>query len=119
MDTKELTTLLKDISKTIQGEHDNYETLFNESLCIGYWPKDSVFNLVLLERGIVLKCEECVGGEGEGDHYHVVFSVTKDGVTNYFKIDGYWASHYGVTIDAWDFYEVESVYVQTRVWNKL
>jgi len=48
-----------------------------------------------------------VGGEGQGDHVHLVFKVTSPkGGVRHFKIDGYYSSYEGTD---WDgvLYEVE------------
>lgn len=41
---------------------------------------------------------ELVGGEGEGDNYHIVIHLTKPDI--YLRADAFYASHYGV--DDWD-----------------
>lgn len=62
---------------------------------------------------------ESVGGEGQGDHYHVVFSVTHSGQTKLFRLDGWYASFNGYEFhNMMDFYEVErqpkTIYVYER-----
>lgn len=54
----------------------------------------------------VVKGLEHVGGEGEGDHMHFVFSVTDGKGTRYFRRNGYWVSYDGPYWDDDDFYEV-------------
>jgi hypothetical protein len=50
---------------------------------------------------------ENVGGEGEGDHRHLVFHLTAaDGDCQYFKLDGYYSSYGGTEWDSSDIYEV-------------
>lgn len=39
------------------------------------------------------------GGEGQGDEYWVVFSVTSQDVTRHFKMSGGYASYYGGEFD--------------------
>lgn len=48
------------------------------------------------------------GGEGMGDHAHLVFRITNPDGVRHFKIDGYYASYDGTT---WDgrLYEVKPV----------
>lgn len=47
------------------------------------------------------------GGEGQGDEYWVVFSVSDGGVTRLFRMDGYYASYYGSEFDG-DLKEVQA-----------
>lgn len=48
-----------------------------------------------------------VGGEGEGDHMHVVFElIDEDGTARLFKKDGRWVSYDGPYWEYGDFYEV-------------
>lgn len=48
------------------------------------------------------------GGEGQGDHVHMVFKFTLPEGVEYWKKDGYYASHYGTEWDG-DFYQVNPV----------
>ena len=58
------------------------------------------------EDGIVIKHVEQVGGEGEGDHYHIVTSLTKDNKTTLIKHVGYYSSYNGVEFDGLDSYDI-------------
>jgi len=51
---------------------------------------------------------ESHGGEGQGDRYYMVFSVTNESEVRYFKIDGYYASYAGGEFDG-PFTEVHPV----------
>lgn len=56
-----------------------------------------------------VKVIDNVGGEGEGDHRHLVFQLTPtDGneEVQYFKLDGYYSSYAGTEWDDSDLYEV-------------
>ena len=70
---------------------------------------------------IKFKCLKQFGGEGLGDSYWVVFSVTDEQLnetTNY-KIDGWYASHYGYDFSNYlDFHEVEPVEVTVIEWRE-
>ena len=46
-------------------------------------------------EGYSLKHEEQFGGEGQGDSYWYVFSVSKDNNTEYWEVPGWYASHQG------------------------
>jgi hypothetical protein len=67
------------------------------------------------------KCLEQYGGEGCGDDYWVVFSVTDEQLnetTNY-RLDGWYASYHGHEFHDYDaFYEVEPVEVMVIEWRK-
>ncbi len=52
------------------------------------------------------------GGEGEGDEYWGVFSLTYKGETQLFKISGWYASYDGATIDEWN---IRRVYAREKV----
>lgn len=60
-----------------------------------------------------LRLVEQVGGEGEGDHYHLVFEVIldqvdfKSNVPVFFKIDGFYSSYDGVDFDEAELYRAE------------
>lgn len=51
---------------------------------------------------------ESFGGEGQGDEYYLVFSVTfDDGDVKLYRINGYYTSHDGGYLDG-DLYEVQA-----------
>lgn len=53
---------------------------------------------------------DTAGGEGQGDHAHIVFKVvTVDGDEQYFKIDGYYSSYDGTDWDGSDLFEVRPI----------
>lgn len=57
--------------------------------------------------GYKFKSLELVGGEGEGDHMHWVFSITDpEGNTVYWLLNGYWVSHDGAYWDEYEPYQV-------------
>lgn len=54
-----------------------------------------------------LQVIDTTGGEGQGDHAHIVFKLTEDDFTvRYYKVDGYYSSYDGVDWDGSDLYEV-------------
>ena len=63
-------------------------------------------NGLTTEDGIVIKCVEQVGGEGEGDHYHIVTSLTKDNKTTLIKHVGFYSSYVGVEFDGLDSFDI-------------
>lgn len=90
------------------------------SLCGSYHESPEWWELAkkLREQGYELKSEDGYGGEGKGDKYWGVFSVTKDRETTYFRLLGYYASFYGPEIDAYDLEKVTKVPVTTYKWEK-
>lgn len=92
-----------------------YKDVFHEDLY-----KASDVYKTLLDNNYVIKVVDHFGGEGQGDTYWSVFSVTHFDDVCYFKIDGWYASHYGAEISGGDygFYEVKKTPVQTYEWTK-
>lgn len=56
------------------------------------------------------------GGEGQGEEYWVVFSVTDGDVTRHFRMDGSYASYYGAEFDG-DLREVTPQQKTITVWE--
>lgn len=69
------------------------------------WGEDVSQNFV---NGYVLEFVESFGGEGMGDHAHVVYSVRPQNSDDmqYFRIDGYYTSYDGTDWDG-ELYEVK------------
>jgi hypothetical protein len=67
---------------------------------------------------LVLKGLEQYGGEGMGEKFYYVFSVTYQGVTTNYKIDGYYASYAGHEWSSYRPYEVKHVPVTRMEWVK-
>ena len=63
-------------------------------------------NGLTTQDGIVIKHVEQVGGEGEGDHCHIVTSLTKDNETTLIKHVGFYSSYVGVEFDGLDSYNI-------------
>lgn len=60
---------------------------------------------------------EQVGGEGQGDTYYYVYQVECEGVVTYYKLEGWYASHYGATFDdKFDLVEVKKIQVMREEW---
>lgn len=61
---------------------------------------------------------ENFGGEGQGDHAHVVFSVKHGNKEMFVKVDGYYDSYNGIS---WDDspYEVEPYEKTITAWRKV
>lgn len=59
-------------------------------------------------RGVTLKCVEDFGGMDMGSERYVVFSMTDETGTRYFRKDGFYQSHYGTDWDG-EFREVKPV----------
>lgn len=82
------------------------------------YKSDRVYE-TLLDNNYVVKIVDHHGGEGKGEDYWSVFSVTHFDEVYYFKIDGWYASHCGSEISggSYDFYEVKKIPVQTYEWR--
>ncbi|WP_040828955.1 hypothetical protein [Nocardia jiangxiensis] len=53
---------------------------------------------------------ESVGGEGEGDHMHLILRITfPDGTEKLYKKNGRWVSYNGAYWEYGDFFEVQPV----------
>lgn len=63
------------------------------------------------ERGLTLKNEASFGGEGQGEAYWSVYSITNGTDTVYVKFDGYYMSYDGSTYERWFFVEPKQVMV--------
>jgi hypothetical protein len=81
------------------------------------WERSGMYHVP--EVGAV-EVVERVGGEGEGDHKHIVFRITPmwTSVTRYFKKNGYYSSYDGTD---WDgaFFEVEPVRKTVTVYEEV
>jgi len=60
----------------------------------------------LTVNGAIITLVEEVGGEGEGDHKHLVFRVDRAGQTQWFKRTGHYTSYEGTDWDEGDLTEV-------------
>lgn len=70
--------------------------------------------------GLTFEHVEQVGGEGKGDHCHLVIKVKKGKDFVHFKIDGYHNSYDGCNYDSSDdIYLVESYMKEVRDWRKI
>jgi hypothetical protein len=68
-------------------------------------------------NGFTFKREEVYGGgEGDGEEYWAVFSVSNGDETRYFKADGWYASYEGGYIEWENFFEVRSEKKTIDVW---
>lgn len=65
--------------------------------------------------GIVKEVDE-YGGEGQGDQYWKIYSVTQGETVRSFKLDGWYASYDGGYYD--EFYEVKPELKTITVWEK-
>ena len=64
--------------------------------------------------------EEQRGGEGQGDDYWIVFSVTSLAVAGevfYYKVPGWYQSHNGAELEWDNVFEVKSVEKTVTVWE--
>jgi hypothetical protein len=61
--------------------------------------------------------EDRFGGEGQGDQYWIVYSFTKDGNTQYFKVDAYYESWNGANWEDAELSEVKAVEVVKTEWR--
>lgn len=61
--------------------------------------------------------EEQYGGEGKGDEYWVVFSVSKDDEKRFYKIPGWYSSGYGSELEPYNTFEVKPEQKTIIVWE--
>jgi hypothetical protein len=70
--------------------------------------------------GLHFELIEDVGGEGQGDHCHLVYLVTKDEDSVYFKIDGWHNSFDGCNYDSSSDLEIVEPYMkEVRDWRQV
>ena len=80
---------------------DNFKNV--DALDILGWKHEVGFTT---EDGILIQQVEQVGGEGEGDYYHIVTSLTKDNKTTLIKHVGFYSSYIGVEFDGLDSFDI-------------
>lgn len=69
-------------------------------------------------RGFQFKHEETQGGgEGDGEEHWIVFSVSKDEEKTFWKIPGWYQSHYGGELEVDRTFEVEAAEKVITVWQ--
>ena len=66
--------------------------------------------------GYTFKQEEQYGGEGLGDEYWVVFSVSKDEEKEFYKIPGWYSSGNGSELEPENTFKVKSEEKIINVW---
>lgn len=69
--------------------------------------------------GHTFKHVDRYGGKGLGEEYWVIFSVSNDKETTYWKVPGFYQSHYGAELEWSDIFEVKSVEKTVTVWEAL
>lgn len=63
---------------------------------------------------------ETKGGEGKGEHHHIVFQVSSKKYDTFFvKADGYYSSYEGTEYGDAHVYEVESYIKEVKDWRKV
>ncbi len=63
---------------------------------------------------------EMKGGEGQGEHHHVVFEVESPNFPKFFvKADGYYSSYGGTEYSDADVYEAESYMKEVKDWREV
>lgn len=72
----------------------------------------------LKEAGIILSVEDGYGGEGKGDDYWGVFSISEGDRKEYYKISGYYASYSGSSVEYDDFTQVIPAEKTVIYWKK-
>ncbi len=84
--------------------------------------EDEAWNLIRDEcsfevNGITIKpIYSHGGGEGDGEERWIVFSTEKDAITQFWRVDGFYASHYGSEFDKDTVYETEQQEQVIKVW---
>jgi hypothetical protein len=71
----------------------------------------------LVKNGYQVECVEHTGGESLGEEHHITIKVTKGDVVEFYRADGWYASHYGFSNDM-DFYEAVPVEVKTIEYHR-
>ncbi len=90
--------------KKFVGENDLDEPLSDECSYGEY--KDGV----KFPNGWLGKNVHCEGGgEGDGEEYWIVFSLTKDNVIKYFRVDGWYQSYNGGELEWSNMFEAKPV----------
>lgn len=101
---------VNNVDYVVENEWGDWREFFEDLA----W-KDKVLDLPSIGQA---RYVDNFGGEGEGDQYWFVFSVTDaDGETRFFRRDGYYASFYGGYYDG-PTEEVEQVEKTIKVWVK-
>ncbi|WP_190822010.1 hypothetical protein [Saccharopolyspora pogona] len=109
---REIETLIHDHVIVVEGTYSDGTAYRYEEGGWHYWFYEmsySDLSEVIEGLGVVSVIETEGGGEGEGDHVHMVFRVVfDDGSVRFFRIDGYYQSYDGTEIDG-DLFEVQPV----------
>ena len=72
----------------------------------------------LIQDGLTIYCAEQFGGEGEGEEYWCVMSVTdKAGEETFWKVPGWYASHHGSELEIENIFEVVLKEKVIKVWG--
>lgn len=69
--------------------------------------------------GFKVKIEEEVGGEGQGEHTHIVFKISDKENSMFVKLNGYYDSYEGTEWDYNSLSEVISYEKTVRDWKKV
>jgi hypothetical protein len=107
---------------TINDAEKLMKAFLNEEIPYGY----EYFTDGLIEEevdfhfaGFIFEHIQQHGGEGQGDSYWVIFSVTKNDKTRYFKVDGWYASYSGHELEYGSFFEVEPYERTIKDWREV
>jgi hypothetical protein len=85
---------------------ENMKSLLNREGKYDPVPSDLKYGYGPFEiNGYILSTEAEYGGEGQGEDYWVVVRVEKDGISTYWKYDGWYASYDGGYLE--NVYKVE------------
>ena len=82
----------------VQLADEDFEFTFNELSEYLEWQS---WDGILESIGWTLKYLDGYGGEGKGDEYWFVFTVTDGETTRHVKVDGWYASYTGGEYDQW------------------
>lgn len=114
-----LTILAKLSEEYLENQEEEYPSLDVEWNELSYELSDAK----VLDDGVTIQVVKDFGGEGMGDQRYLVFKVSnwndkseKD--AQYFRKDGWYASHYGSEFDG-DFYEVKPVKKTITVYDQV
>jgi hypothetical protein len=106
----------KELLAILEGHEDDWESFVED---LDWRPEEHEMFKVLTDAGFLVKGEEQHGGEGQGEDYYIVFSVTRGEEKKYFMLQGWYASYDGHHFDGGytDFDEVEPIQVTVRQWK--
>lgn len=114
----DLTRVKKELNKQQVGQKPDWrdKTKMRDYEDKGIWLLKHE-NVSFVVDGYTFAFQEDFGGEGQGDDYWVVFSVTKEDYSEFYKVPGWYASHHGGELEVENTYAVQPVEKVITVWE--